>query len=72
MDSHPLGIGIIGAGQIIKRHALAYRSLPDLARLVAVAEIDPTRGGGSKEGCPTGGATWERRRRAVHVVGRAC
>lgn len=43
MDSHPLGIGIIGAGQIIKRHALAYRSLPDLARLVAVAEIDPKR-----------------------------
>jgi predicted dehydrogenase len=43
MQVQSLGIGIIGAGNIIKRHATAYRSLPDLARLVAVADIDLPR-----------------------------
>ena len=41
MSLPPLGIGIIGAGVIIKRHALAYRCLPELSKLVAVADIDP-------------------------------
>jgi len=40
MSLPPFGIGIIGAGVIIKRHALAYRCLPELAKLVAVADID--------------------------------
>jgi len=35
-----LGIGIIGAGVIMRRHATAYRCLPELARLVAVADIE--------------------------------
>ncbi len=43
MDRKPLGVGIIGAGQIVKRHALAYRTLPELARLVAVADVDGKR-----------------------------
>ncbi len=43
MGQGSLGIGIIGAGHIIKRHALAYRVHPDLARLIAVADIDRRR-----------------------------
>lgn len=39
----PLGIGIIGAGAVLKRNALAYLSSPDLARLVAVADLDRAR-----------------------------
>ena len=38
-----LGVGIIGAGVIMRRHATAYRCLPELARLVAVADIDQAR-----------------------------
>ncbi len=49
MNSRPLGIGVIGAGQIIKRHALAYHSLPELARLVAVADIDRKRADEAKK-----------------------
>ncbi len=43
MEHRALGIGIIGAGHIIRRHALAYRSLPQLARLLAVADLDGKR-----------------------------
>ncbi len=38
-----LGVGIIGAGVIMRRHATAYRCLPEFARLVAVADIDQAR-----------------------------
>lgn len=43
MQPSILGVGIIGAGGIVRRHADAYRSLPQLARLVAVADIDYDR-----------------------------
>jgi|GEM_PF-68191 len=49
MEQEPFGIGIIGAGHIVKRHASAYRSLPQLARLVAVADIDLKRADAAKE-----------------------
>src|SRR5262249_14422420 len=42
-QSGPLGVGIIGAGDIMKRHAFAFQALPDRARLVAVADIDRAR-----------------------------
>ena len=38
-----LGIGLIGAGGILRRHAEAYRSLAKLATLVAVADVDLSR-----------------------------
>lgn len=41
MSFPPFGVGIIGAGVIIKRHALAYRCLPEISKLVGVADIDP-------------------------------
>jgi len=43
MEQKPYGIGIIGAGNIVKRHAQAYISLPESARLVGVADIDRKR-----------------------------
>ena len=39
----PLKVGIIGAGAMGKRHAAAYRKLPDV-QVTAVAEIDRQRG----------------------------
>ncbi|MGD2110090.1 MAG: aminotransferase class I/II-fold pyridoxal phosphate-dependent enzyme [Phycisphaerae bacterium] len=39
----PLGIGIVGAGNIIKSHASALGQWPGLARLVAVADVDEER-----------------------------
>ena len=44
-----LGVGIIGAGGIVNRHAIAYRSLPQLAKLVAVADIDEKRANRAKK-----------------------
>ena len=44
----PLGIGIIGAGVILQNHALAYRGLPELARLIAVSDIDQGRATAAK------------------------
>jgi predicted dehydrogenase len=43
--AQPLGIGIIGAGGISHSHLLAYRSRVnrDLARVVAIADIDEAR-----------------------------
>ncbi len=49
MDQKPLGIGIIGAGHILQSHAVAYKSLPDMARLVAVADIDGKRAKAAQE-----------------------
>jgi len=49
MERQPLGIGVIGAGNIVKRHAQAFRSLPALAKLVAVADVDPKRAREAKE-----------------------
>ncbi|HEY3245260.1 MAG TPA: Gfo/Idh/MocA family oxidoreductase [Phycisphaerae bacterium] len=49
MEARPLGVGIIGAGNIIKRHATAYRALRDQARLVAVADIALNRAEKAKE-----------------------
>jgi UDP-N-acetyl-2-amino-2-deoxyglucuronate dehydrogenase len=48
-----LGVGIIGAGGIVRRHAYAYRSLPELAKFVAVADIDESRAAAAKRehGC---------------------
>ena len=43
-----LGIGIVGAGVISRNHASAYRCLPHLARLVAVADIDEMRATSAK------------------------
>jgi predicted dehydrogenase len=39
----PLGIGVIGAGEISRLHALAYAALPGRARRVAVADLDLER-----------------------------
>jgi predicted dehydrogenase len=39
----PFGIGLIGAGGISTLHSQAFRSLPGLARLVAVADLDGDR-----------------------------
>jgi UDP-N-acetyl-2-amino-2-deoxyglucuronate dehydrogenase len=43
--STPLGIGVIGAGDIAHSHLLAYRSRTnrDLAKAVAIADIDESR-----------------------------
>ncbi|UCE86298.1 MAG: Gfo/Idh/MocA family oxidoreductase [Deltaproteobacteria bacterium] len=41
--SEILGVGLIGAGGIMHRHALAYLRFPDRVRLVAVSDIDPAR-----------------------------
>lgn len=38
-----LGVGIIGAGHILKRHADACRALPGHCRLVAIADLDRDR-----------------------------
>src|SRR5215467_12948391 len=43
-----LGIGIIGAGGIVRRHAVAYRCLPEIAKLVAVADIEAARASAAK------------------------
>jgi UDP-N-acetyl-2-amino-2-deoxyglucuronate dehydrogenase len=43
MGKSVLGIGVIGAGGIVRRHAVAYRCLPEFARLVAVADVDESR-----------------------------
>lgn len=37
-----LNIGVIGAGQVAERHAVAYADHPD-ARIVAIADTDPKR-----------------------------
>ena len=44
-----LGVGIIGAGSISGNHALAYRCLPELAELVAVADVDWSRAKAAKQ-----------------------
>ena len=43
--TEPLGIGIVGAGDISHSHLLAYRSRKnrDLARVVAIADVDEAR-----------------------------
>ena len=38
-----LGVGIIGAGVIFEQHARALSRLGDVARLIAVADVDPYR-----------------------------
>ncbi len=43
MSKQRLRIGLIGAGNILKRHATAYRALPQLATLSAVSDIDKRR-----------------------------
>ncbi len=48
MERKVLGIGIIGAGNIIRRHASAYKCLPQLAKLVAVVDIDLKRAQNAK------------------------
>lgn len=49
MGQLPLGIGIIGAGNIIRSHATALRSWPELSRLVAVADLDARRAEAAKK-----------------------
>jgi predicted dehydrogenase len=41
--SEPIGVGIIGAGEISILHAAACRDLGDRVRLAAVADIDRSR-----------------------------
>lgn len=41
--THPIGIGIIGTGEISVLHAAAYHALEGRARLAAVADIDTDR-----------------------------
>ena len=48
MSGRVLGVGVIGAGVIVQRHAIAYRCLPELARLVAIADVDVNRASASK------------------------
>ena len=45
-----LGVGLIGAGGIAQTHAAAYAGFPELARLVAVADIDGERARSFAEG----------------------
>ena len=45
-----LGVGLIGAGGIAQTHAAAYAGFPELARLVAVADIDGDRARSFAEG----------------------
>jgi UDP-N-acetyl-2-amino-2-deoxyglucuronate dehydrogenase len=44
--ANPIGIGVIGAGDISHSHLLAYRGRAnrDLARVVAIADVDESRG----------------------------
>ncbi len=49
MIKKPLGIGIIGAGHIMKSHALAYLASPEMARLVAVADTNAKRARSAKD-----------------------
>lgn len=44
-----LGVGIAGAGSILKRHALAYRALQDLACVRAIADLDIKRARNASE-----------------------
>jgi UDP-N-acetyl-2-amino-2-deoxyglucuronate dehydrogenase len=37
------GVGVVGTGLIYERHARACADMPDRARLVAVADVDPDR-----------------------------
>jgi predicted dehydrogenase len=48
MGRSVLGVGVIGAGGIVRRHAIAYRCLPEFAKLVAVADIDENRASAAK------------------------
>jgi UDP-N-acetyl-2-amino-2-deoxyglucuronate dehydrogenase len=48
MKQSVLGVGVIGAGGIVRRHAVAYRCLPELAKLIAVADIDESRATAAK------------------------
>src|SRR5260370_145164 len=48
MGKSVLGVGVIGAGGIVRRHAVAYRCLPEFARLVAVADLDESRANAAK------------------------
>lgn len=41
--AEPIGVGIIGAGEISLLHAAAYRALGERVRLAAVADIDKER-----------------------------
>jgi predicted dehydrogenase len=41
--THPIGIGIIGTGEISVLHAAAYQALGERVRLAAVADIDQDR-----------------------------
>lgn len=54
MSTQPLGIGVIGAGHIISRHAPAYRAIPAQAKLVGVSDLDRGRAdaAASKYGFP--------------------
>lgn len=67
-----LGIGIVGAGVIIKRHALAYRCLPELSKLVAVADIDPACAAAAKQtyGFPDSYTDYHEllRRDDIHII----
>src|SRR5260370_22335417 len=42
------GVGVIGAGGIVRRPEVAYRCLPEFARLVAVADLDESRANAAK------------------------
>src|SRR5260370_17809062 len=48
MGKSVLGVGVIGAGGIVSRHAVAYRCLREFARLVAVADLDESRANAAK------------------------
>lgn len=41
--SQPLGIGLIGTGNIIRPHIEGYQAFPEACRIVAVADIDEAR-----------------------------
>jgi predicted dehydrogenase len=43
IDDRPLGVGVIGAGGVSRLHSLALCALPELARPVAVADLDAGR-----------------------------
>lgn len=49
MRDSALGVGIIGAGAIVGLHCMAYRSLSECARLVAVADVDEGRANAAKQ-----------------------
>ncbi|NUQ01409.1 MAG: Gfo/Idh/MocA family oxidoreductase [Armatimonadetes bacterium] len=49
MCAQPIGIGFIGTGGISRAHAKAYQQFPELAKIVAVCDVDAARAEQARE-----------------------